>query len=185
MQLQTIQVLQENEKRIEYLLLEEKALQNEIRFGDGNTTDTKISLYQKDTEAYLRNIDIKMMRSKYANQIDIKEFEKLLRDKTETLKNSAERDTQNSINIANADFDRQIQLEKDRIEAKEDLSVKYFRDETGRINAEVKIRDEQIKEIRIFWQNGGITKTKIGLMYNVCNSHICDIINKKKRIDIL
>lgn len=147
MQLQTIQVLQENEKRIEYLLLEEKALQNEIRFGDGNTTDTKISLYQKDTEAYIRNIDIKMMRSKYANQIDIKEFEKLLRDKTETLKNSAERDTQNSINIANADFDRQIQLEKDRIEAKEDLSVKYFRDEQGRLNAEVKLKDAQIQEI--------------------------------------
>ena len=146
-QLQTVQILQENEKRIDYLLLEEKALQDEIRFGDGNTTDTKISLYQKDTEAYIRNLDGKLMRSKYSNQIELKEFEKLLKDKTQTLKNASERDTQNTINIAVADFDRQIQLEKDRIEAKNDISVKYFRDEEGRINAEVKIRDAQIQEI--------------------------------------
>ena len=66
-----------------------------------------------------------------------------------------------------------------------DSGIKKPTNQLGNKNGNAKLSDEQIKEIRLLWQNGGITKTKIGLMYNVCNGHICNIINKKKRIDIL
>lgn len=66
-----------------------------------------------------------------------------------------------------------------------DSGIKKPTNQLGSKNGNAKLTDEQIKEIRLLWENGGITKTKIGLMYNVCNSHICNIINRKKRTDIL
>lgn len=66
-----------------------------------------------------------------------------------------------------------------------DSGIKKPTNSIGSKNGNAKLSDEQIKEIRLLWENGEITKTKIGLMYNVCNSHICNIINRKKRTDIL
>jgi hypothetical protein len=146
-QLTTFKILEDNRKRIEYLKLEEKALQNEIRFGDGNTTDTKIDLFQRERDAYIQNIDTKLLRSKYSNQIELKEFEELQKQKLQILTINLNEEALNKKNIAEADFNRQLDLEKKRIEANDDLNVKLQKDAYGQLRAIVEIKDQEIKVI--------------------------------------
>jgi hypothetical protein len=146
--IQTFEILKENEKRIQLLKLEEEALQNEIRFGDGNTTDTKIALGIKREEALIKELDTRLMRSKYANQIELDEFEKIQQRKSEIQIYNLKKGFEDTENIATADFKRQIQLEKDAIEAKKDLNVTYTFDEFGQFaDARVEIADKEVKDI--------------------------------------
>jgi len=146
-QLTTFKILEDNRKRIEYLKLEEKALQNEIRFGDGNTTDTKIDLFQRERDAYIQNIDTKLLRSKYSNQIELKEFEELQKQKLQILTINLNEEALNKKNIAEADFNRQLDLEKKRIEANDDLNVKLEEDRFGQLRATIEFKDKEIKAI--------------------------------------
>jgi hypothetical protein len=146
-QLTTFKILEDNRKRIEYLKLEEKALQNEIRFGDGNTTDTKIDLFQRERDAYIQNIDTKLLRSKYSNQIELKEFEELQKQKLQILTINLNEEALNKKNIAEADFNRQLDLEKTRVESNNDLNVQLQKDAYGQLRAIVEIKDQEIKVI--------------------------------------
>ena len=145
--IQTFKILEENQKRIDLLKAEQIALNDEIRFGDGNTTDTKISLYQRDRLAYIKEIDTKLLTSKYANRVEFDEFEKLLRDRLELLKVNLNEERINKEKIAQADYDRQLQLEKDRVEAQQDLRVQFYNDEYGTQRARVEIASQAALEI--------------------------------------
>lgn len=63
--------------------------------------------------------------------------------------------------------------------------IKKPTNQLGFKNGNARLTDEQVKEIRSLWIEGNITKTKLGIIYNVTNAHICRIINNKARIDIL
>ena len=146
-QLTTLKILDDNRKRIEYLKEEEKALQNEIRFGDGNTTDTKIDLLQRQNTAFIQNIDMRLSRSKYSNQIELVQFEDLQKQKLELLKDNLNQENLNKKQIAESDFARQLDLEKTRIEGLNDLSVQITKDAKGVSTAVVEIKDKEIKAI--------------------------------------
>ena len=145
--IQTFKILEENQKRIDLLKAEQIALNDEIRFGDGNTTDTKISLYQRDRLAYIKEIDTKLLTSKYANRVELDEFEKLQRDRLDLLKVNLNEERINKEKIAQADYDRQLQLEKDRVEAQQDLRVEFYNDEYGTQRARVEIASDAALEI--------------------------------------
>lgn len=146
-QVTTLKILDDNRKRIEYLKEEEKALQNEIRFGDGNTTDTKIDLLQRENTAFIQNIDMRLSRSKYSNQIELVEFEDLQKQKLELVKENLNKEYLNRKQIAESDFTRQLDLEKTRIEGLNDLSVQITKDARGVSTAVIEIKDQEIKAI--------------------------------------
>jgi hypothetical protein len=145
--IQTFKILEENRLRIEALKKEQIALNDEIRFGDGNTTDTKIALFQRERLAYIQEIDSKLLRSKYANQVELDEFEKLQKDRLQILLINLNEEKLNREKIAQAEYDRQLQLETDRIQAQQDLRVKYYTDEYGAQRARVEITNEAVNDI--------------------------------------
>ena len=142
--IQTVKIIEENQKRIELLKAEEKALQTEIRFGDGNTTDTKIALYQQELQAYITTIDSRLNQSKYANRIEIDQFEEFQRERLRITTDFLQNELKNRLQVADADFKRQLQLEKDRAEALKNLRVTYSEDNK---TATVEIANEELKQI--------------------------------------
>ena len=184
-QLTTFKILEENRKRIEYLKLEEKALQNEIRFGDGNTTDTKIDLFQRERDAYIQNIDTKLLRSKYSNQIELKEFEELQKQKLQILTINLNEEALNKKNIAEADFNRQLDLEKKRIEANDDLNVKLEADRYGQLRATIEFKDKEIKAIAEMDEQARLNKLEsLKKISQDLQTQIDKEVNIKKKADL-
>jgi hypothetical protein len=146
-QQQTLKIIDENKKRIDYLRQEEKALQTEIRFGDGDTTDTKLLLRKQELDNLAGYLEEDLNRTKIQNQLKLEDFERLTRERFEVLKKSAELERQNNINIAKADLERQIQLEKARIEANGDLAVELVKNERGIYESRITIKEKEIAEI--------------------------------------
>lgn len=184
-EINTFRILQENQKRIEFLKQEEKALQNEIRFGDGNTTDTKIDLFQRERLAYIQEIDTKLLRSKYANKVELQEFEDLQRQRLEILKINLNEEAQNKKNIADADYQRQLDLEKTRIESNNDLNVKLQEDAYGNLRATIEIKDQEIKTIANMDEQARLAKQKT-LSDNIKNleKQIEKEVDASKRADL-
>lgn len=151
-EIQTFNILKEYEKRSELIKAENDALQREIRFGDGNTSDTLAQLYIKDRNNFIREIDTKLLRSKYSNRIELEEYEKLLKEKLELQKTNLNQQFLDAQYVAQADFDRQKQLEKDRVEASKDYQVKITQVQIAenqyRYDAEVSIANKAVLEIQ-------------------------------------
>jgi hypothetical protein len=184
-QLTTFKILEENRKRIEYLKLEEKALQNEIRFGDGNTTDTKIDLFQRERIAYIQNIDTKLLRSKYANQVELKEYEDLQKQKLQILTINLNEEALNKKNIAEADYQRQLDLEKSRIEANDDLTVRLEKDRYGQLRAAIEFKDKEIKAVAEMDEQSRLNKLEILKKASQdLQSQIDKETNAKKKADL-
>lgn len=146
-QIATAKILEENQKRFKYLKDEEKALQTEIRFGDGNTTDTKLALLNREAQAYVKNIDSKLLTSKYGNRVELDEFENLQRSRLELLNQYAVREAEERKQIAETEFQKILDTEKTRIEERKDLSVEYYTNEKGQIEALVTVADEATQKL--------------------------------------
>ena len=143
----TSKILLENKKRLDYLKLEEEALQDEIRFGDGNTSDTKISLMERENRAYIKTIDTKLITSKYVNKVELEEFEMLQNQKLDLILDNLSLESENKLKIAQSDLIRQIDLEKIRIENDNDLNVEIIKNANGTSSAIIEIKDKEIKTI--------------------------------------
>ena len=148
----TFETLKEYERRSELILAEQKALQTEIRFGDGNTTDTLKALYIRDRESYIQELDSKLLRSKYSNKVELKEFEEIQRLKLQVLTTNLYEQNTNAKEIAESDYQRQKQLEQDRVESNKDYAVKWTEiqiSETEKTyRATVDIVNQQILDIQ-------------------------------------
>lgn len=66
-----------------------------------------------------------------------------------------------------------------------DIGIKKPTNQKGFKNGNSRLTDCEVKEIRNLWENGNITKLKLAEIYKVSDAHICRIINKKMRTDIL
>lgn len=185
-EINTFRILQDYEKRLKYLSDEEAALRDEIRFGDGNTTDTKLDLLLRQQMAQIQNIDTTLLRSKYANQIELEEFENLQRERLRILTDNLTKESDNKKMIADADLARQLELEKTRIEATNDLSVEYIKDQNGVSSAIVTIKNEEIKSI--IKMDEDARQAKLQTLRNASKDlqkQIDNETNDKKKADLL
>jgi hypothetical protein len=66
-----------------------------------------------------------------------------------------------------------------------DIGIKKPTNQLGNKNGNARLTDLQVNEIRNLWNKGNITKLKLASIFSVSDAHICRIINKKQRIDIL
>jgi|694.fasta_scaffold11342_10 hypothetical protein len=146
-QASTLKIIDENKKRFEYLKLEEEALQKEIRFGDGNTSDTKLSLRKIELDNLAAYTEETLNMAKYQNRIDLEEYQRLLLERRDYLKQAAEVERDDKIAIAQADLERQLELEKARLEASGLLSVELVKNERGIYESRISIKEGEIKEI--------------------------------------
>lgn len=143
-QIETTKQLETYQKTYEYLKNESESLQKEIRFGDGNTTDTLIGLRNKETQAFIENINTKLIRSKYSNQIELDEFEKLLRDRLELSNQYATKEAEEKKSIAESEYQKILDQEKLRLEAQKDLKVTFIKNENGEIiKSRIEIVDKE------------------------------------------
>jgi len=170
----TLKIIDDNKKRIDYLRQEEKALQSEIRFGDGDTTDTKLLLRKAELDNLAGYLEEDLNRTKIQNQLKLEDFERLTRERFEVLKKSAAVERENNLNIAKADLERQIQLEKARIESNGDLSVELIKNERGIYESRITIKEKEIAEIQ------ALDKQSRDFRLNELNNQIDDL---QKQID--
>lgn len=66
-----------------------------------------------------------------------------------------------------------------------DIGIKKPTNQLGYNNGNARLTDNQVIEIRELWEKGNITKLKLASIYGVSDAHICRIINKQMRTDIL
>jgi hypothetical protein len=136
---------------IKTLLLEEKALNEEIRFGDGDTTDTKIALQNKSLENELKNIDTRLAY----DQQSIKEFEELQKTRLEIQKRYFENERIDAEKVAQAEYERQLLLVEQRL-IQESVLNKEVTDniikekkiaEDGRVQYVVSLKNKELNSI--------------------------------------
>ena len=143
-QIETAKQLEIYQKSYKYLKDESVALQSEIRFGDGNTTDTLIGLRNKETLAYIENINTKLTQSKYSNRIELDEFEKLQRDRLTLLNQYATKEAEEKKAIAQTEYSKILDQERVRLEEQKNLKVDYIKNENGEIiSARIEIIDKE------------------------------------------
>jgi hypothetical protein len=66
-----------------------------------------------------------------------------------------------------------------------DSGIKKPTNQLGNKNGNARLTDLQVTEIRTLWNKGNITKLKLASIFSVSDAHICRIINKQQRVDIL
>lgn len=66
-----------------------------------------------------------------------------------------------------------------------DSGIKKPTNQLGSKNGNARLTDLQVTQIRTLWDKGNITKLKLASIFSVSDAHICRIINKKQRVDIL
>ena len=116
-----------NKKRLQdatdlnrYLLLEEQGLQKEIRFGDGDTTDTKLNNANKITSAYIKELETQQLRSEIDNRVKIKKQVEFLKEREALQRDFIQTEQQTNREAGLAEIKRilDIEIQKYNIEKK-------------------------------------------------------------------
>jgi hypothetical protein len=118
------------------LTLESKALQNEIRFGDGDTSDTLIANQNKITLATIKELETRQQRSLIENRVSLRNEIEFLNQRQQLQRNFIEAEDTSNRQAAKAELDRLLDLEIQ----KNALSKEYFiktNEETGQIEVSV------------------------------------------------
>jgi hypothetical protein len=136
-------IIEAERKKNESLLLEQKTLQTEIQFGDGNTTDTKIGLLNRQLDAQIKVYDTLLKTQKIGEDLSLREYEQLLNDRQALYEQylSGLRDEQ--IKEAEAESARQLKLEEERLNADKNYLISV--DENGKYR--VQLTEKYQKEI--------------------------------------
>jgi hypothetical protein len=124
--------LEANKKRLtdqqelnRLLLLEEQALKKEIRFGDGDTSDTLISNSNKVLQAQIRNLETQTKRSLIENRVSLKNEVEFYNQRQELQKQFIQNEDQSNKEAAQAELNRLMDLELQKYKLNEDYLITY------------------------------------------------------------
>ena len=146
-QVNTVQLLKEYSDRYTFLINQSKALQEEIQFGEGNTADTLIGLEQRKTQILINQLESRLNQSKYANQQDLDDYIQAQETKLDVTLGFFEQEKQIAQQTADAEYKRQVELEKARYDLKKDFIVREQTDENGLLQIRLEIKDQELKAI--------------------------------------
>jgi len=119
-QVNTVQLLKEYSDRFTFLRDQSKALQQEIQFGEGNTADTLIGLEQRKTQILINQLEERLNQSKYSNQQDLDDYIQAQETKLDVTLGFLEQERQIAEQTADAEYKRQVELEKMRMELQQE-----------------------------------------------------------------
>lgn len=139
-------ILEAEKKKTELLLAEQKTLQTEIQYGDGNTTDTKIGLMNRELDAQIKVYDTLLKTQKIGEDVSLQEYEQMLIDRQDLYRQylSGLRDEQ--IAEAEAEMNRQLKLNEERLN--EDKKYLITLDENGKYRVQLtKEYEDEIKTL--------------------------------------
>lgn len=146
-QVNTVQLLKEYSDRYTFLIDQSKALQQEIQFGEGNTADTLIGLEQRKTQILINQLEERLNQSKYSNQQDLDDYIQAQETKLDVTLGFLEQEKQIAQQTADAEYKRQVELEKARYDLKKDFIVREQTDENGLLQIRLEIKDQELKAI--------------------------------------
>ena len=139
-------IVEAEKKKTELLLLEQKTLQTEIQFGDGNTTDTKIGLMNRELDAQIKVYDTLLATQKIGDEISLQEYEQMLIDRQDLYRQYLDGLRDEQIAEAEAEMNRQLKLNEERLN--EDKKYLITLDENGKYRVELtKEYEEEIKNL--------------------------------------
>ena len=140
------EIVEAEKKRNELLLAEQKTLQTEIQYGDGNTTDTKIGLMNRELDAQIKVYDTLLKTQKIGDDVSLKEYEQMLIDRQDLYRQYLTGLREEQIAEADAEYQRQLKLNEDRLN--EDKKYLITLDENGKYRVELtKEYEEEIKNL--------------------------------------
>ena len=140
------EIVEAEKKRNELLLAEQKTLQTEIQYGDGNTTDTKIGLMNRELDAQIKVYDTLLKTQKIGDDVSLKEYEQMLIDRQDLYRQYLTGLRDEQIAEADAEYQRQLKLNQDRLN--EDKKYLISLDENGKYRVELtKEYEEEIKNL--------------------------------------
>lgn len=114
------------------LLLEEAALQTEIRFGDGDTSDTKISNDNKVLQAKIKNLETSQLRSDLDNRVSLRKQVEFFNERQRLTQTFIQQEDKSNKSAAKAELDRLLSLEIQKYEITKDFTIRTD-EETGKI----------------------------------------------------
>lgn len=118
------------------LLLEEAALRTEIRFGDGDTSDTKIANDNKVLQAKIKNLETSQLRSDVDNRVSLRKQEEFFNERQRLTETFIQQEDSSNRMAAKAELDRLISLEIQKYEITKDYAIRTD-EETGKIKVRV------------------------------------------------
>ena len=114
------------------LILEEAALQTEIRFGDGDTSDTKISNDNKVLQAKIKNLETSQLRSDLDNRVSLRKQVEFFNERKRLTETFIKQEDKSNKSAAKAELDRLLSLEIQKYQTTKDYAIRTDK-ETGKI----------------------------------------------------
>ena len=139
-------IVEAEKKKNEALLAEQKTLQTEIQYGDGNTTDTKIGLMNRELDAQIKVYDTLLKTQKIGEDVSLEQYNQLLLNRQELYRKylAGLRDEQTA--EADAEYERQLKLNEDRLNADKNYLITL--DENGKYKVQLTEKyEDEIKNL--------------------------------------
>jgi hypothetical protein len=146
-QVNTIKLLKEYSDRYSYLLTQNKSLQQEIQFGEGNTADTLIGLEQRKTQIILKQLDDRLNVSKYKNKLDISDYRGVIQTKLGLQLEYFEQERVIAEQTADAEYKRQYELEKSKNDLTKEFIIQETKDANGLLQVKLTLKDQELSAI--------------------------------------
>jgi len=105
------------------LLLEEIALQYEIRFGDGDTSDTRIANDNKVLQSKIKNLETSQLRSDLDNRVSLRKQEEFLQQRQKLTETFIKQEDSSNKQAASAELKRLLDLEAKKYETTKEFSI--------------------------------------------------------------
>ena len=138
-------ILESQTTLLDTLKKEQAALRDEIRFGDGDTSDTLIANSNRVRENAIRDLETQNMRSKLENRLSVKRFEESLIEKRDLQILYYKVEQKGQMDAAKAERDRLMDLETQKYNLKEEFNIS-FNENTKKY--EVKVKDEVLNNLK-------------------------------------
>ena len=177
-------IVEAEKKKNELLLAEQKTLQTEIQYGDGNTTDTKIGLMNREMDAQLKVYDTLLKTQKIGEDLSLEQYNQMLLDRQELYRKylAGLRDEQTA--EAEAEYERQLKLNEDRLNADKNYLITL--DENGKYKVQLTEKyEDEIKTLSKKEQDD-IVANAVLTEENLNNTKINlaeELVVKKEEID--
>ncbi len=107
------------------LKLEIDALQKEIRFGDGDTSDTRIANSNKVLQAQIKDLETQTKRSLIENRVSLKNEVEFYNQRAELQKQFIQNEDQSNKEAAKAELNRLMDLEVQKYKLNENYLISY------------------------------------------------------------
>ena len=139
------QRLKAQEELNKYLSLEEAALQNEIRFGDGDTTDTKIANDNKILQAKIKNLETAQLRSVLDNRISLRKQVEFLKEREKLTNQFILQEQKSNQQAAQAELVRLLDLETKKYNLENKFNIQKTKDGEFVVTRNTQITLEQLE----------------------------------------